>query len=99
MGPRYCDHTFVCIKPLENFPPMFMTNASAIEAKNIIPGEVQKITDNTKPVMVTNVAVVACLYCGQIRHVERDGTVTIAVEEGKIIKKRNEPITQPTQKV
>ncbi len=34
-------------------------------------------------------AEVACLYCGQIRHISPVGDVSIVVEEGKVIKKPN----------
>lgn len=75
MGPRYCDHTFVLIKALENR------------------GNEATRTVETMP------AIVACMYCGQIRHVDEYGNVTIAVEEGKVIKKRNDQLNNTSQKV
>lgn len=96
---RYCDHTFVCIKSLDNHKPIYTVNSAAFEAKIVKPGEIQQVSDATKPVAVMDFAIVACLYCGQIRHVSHLGEVTIAVEEGNVIKKRNEQPTNPVKKI
>lgn len=93
MGPRYCDHTFVCIQPLKE-----INNHPVYEAKIVSEGAAQM---SYKPAHFETIlrATIACMYCGQIRHVEPNGTVTIAVEEGKIIKKRNEQPNDTSQKI
>jgi len=39
------------------------------------------------------VGTVVCAFCGQVKVLRDDGTVTITVDEGQLIKpKRNEPV-------
>lgn len=44
-------------------------------------------------------AKVCCVYCGQVRELHDNGDVIIRVEEGKIIKKKNEQPNDTSQKI
>lgn len=42
---------------------------------------------------------VGCVFCGQVREIYDNGDVIIRVEEGKIIKKRNDQLNNTSQKI
>ena len=57
-----------------------------------------RLNSNSAGIPQLTPAVVACLYCGQVRHIEENGNVTIVVEEGKVNKKPNVS-NQTSQKI
>lgn len=81
---RYCDHTFVCIEPLKEVHNHPVYRAEPTGSTTAVINPVPSHYDTIKQ------ATIACIYCGQIRHITSNGVVTIFIEEGKIIKKKNE---------
>ena len=80
---RYCDHTFVCIKELTEIKREAYVASKPIPS-NLTPGGFIQVPEKID--LVSNFAVIACVYCGQIKHVYSDGSIVIVVKEGKIEK-------------